>query len=67
MTAARKANFHASYRGDCSHMVGEVVGPTTYGQMQVAVDATHDAAADRTRVGFAPATVHDIEALAVSP
>lgn len=46
-------------------MVGEVVGPTTYGQWQVAIEAGFDAMANRTRVGFAPAAIEDIEALAV--
>lgn len=58
----RKAYFHANYPGDCTHMVGEVKGPTTYGQLQVAVDAVFDPATGKTRVGFGPATTADVEA-----
>ena len=64
MSTERKANFHATYRGDCSHIVGEVKGPTTYGQYQTAVDASYDPATDRTRVGFAPAIASDFSPLA---
>lgn len=64
MSTERKANFHAAYRGDCTHIVGEVKGPTTYGQYQTAVDAVYDAATDRTRVGFAPATAVDFSSAA---
>ena len=61
MTEERKATFHATYPGDCTHIVGEVKGPTTYGQLQVAVSAEFDPSADSTRVGFAPATQYDVE------
>ena len=44
----------ANYRGDVRSMIGEVKGPTTYGDNYlVAVAAEHDAAADRTKVYFA--------------
>jgi hypothetical protein len=43
---------YANYRGDVSHIVGEVKGPTTYGRTVVAVDAQFDPATDRTRVEF---------------
>lgn len=33
-------------------MVGEVKGPTTYGQVLVATDAVYDAASDTTQVKF---------------
>lgn len=59
MSTDRKANFHVTYKGDQRHIVGEVKGPTTYGQLQTAVDATYDVAVNRTRVGFAPTTSDD--------
>lgn len=64
MSTDRKANFHATYRGDCTHIVGEVKGPTTYGQHQTAVTAVYDEATDRTRVGFAPAVTTDFDGAA---
>jgi hypothetical protein len=64
MSAGRKANFHATYRGDQTHIVGEVKGPTTYDQWQAAVDAVYDQATDRTRVGFAPAIASDFPSAA---
>lgn len=42
----------ATYRGNHTGMVGEVKGPTTYGQMLVATDAVYDAVTDRTQVQF---------------
>lgn len=40
------------YPGDCTHIIGEVKGPTTYGQAVMAVAAEYDATTDRTRVAF---------------
>lgn len=42
----------ATYRGDCSHMVGEVKGPTMYRTAVIAEEAQYDADTDRTRVRF---------------
>lgn len=42
----------ATYPGDCRHVVGEVMGPTTLGQHVIATSADYDDAADRTRVTF---------------
>lgn len=42
----------ATYNGDCSHIVGEVKGPTTYGRPLVAASAEYDAATDKTKVRF---------------
>lgn len=43
---------HATYPGDCAHIVGEVKGPTTLRQHVVAVEAAYDGEQDRTRVSF---------------
>jgi hypothetical protein len=43
----------ANYRGDVTHIVGEVKGPNLLGETLTAVSAEYDSAADRTRVGFA--------------
>lgn len=51
--SARLALRWATYAGDRRSMVGQVVGPTTLNDYATAVDAEYDAAADRTRVGFA--------------
>ena len=47
------ASRHLNYRGDRTGAVGQVMGPNLLGEVVVAVDADYDAAADRTRVGFA--------------
>lgn len=54
MSGPRKPYFYATYRGDCSHIIGEVKGPTTYGQYQEATVAVYYPATDSTRVGFVP-------------
>lgn len=56
MTARIKAPGRATYHGNCTHMVGEVKGPTTYGQMLVATDAVYDAVTDQTQVQFSVCT-----------
>lgn len=43
---------HATYPGDCTHIVGEVKGPSTLGQWRVATAADYDPVSDRTRVTF---------------
>lgn len=52
-----KAVRWLNYPGDTRHMVeaerGEQVGPNTLGEYWVAVEATYDEAAGKTRVGFA--------------
>ena len=63
-TTARKASRHATYPGNVEHIVGEVKGPNTIGEHLAAVEATYDPEADKTRVGFAYATTHDIQAQA---
>ncbi len=47
------ASRFANYSGDVTHIVGEVKGPNTLGELLTAVEATYDAEANRTRVGFA--------------
>jgi len=51
MTAAAPARF-ATYPGDVTHIVGEVKGPNTLGELLRAETADYDSAADKTRVGF---------------
>lgn len=46
----------ARYAGDHRHIVGQVKGPTTYGQAVIACEASYDSGADRTTVRFAPVT-----------
>lgn len=43
----------ANYKGDVTHMVGEVKGPNLLREWFTAVTAEYDSATDRTRVGFA--------------
>lgn len=43
---------YANYNGDVTHIVGEVKGPNTLGEMLTAVSATYDSATDTTRVAF---------------
>ena len=47
----------ATYPGDVTRMVGEVVGPNTLGERLTAVTAEYDAKANTTRVGFTYRTV----------
>lgn len=44
----------ANYPGDVTHAVGEAMGPDARGLIYNVVEATYDAATDRTRLGFAP-------------
>lgn len=53
----------ATYRGDVTHIVGEVKGPRTYGDLVTATEATYSPATDSTRVTFSPATSDEIDAL----
>lgn len=55
----RPALRWATYAGDRRSMVGQVVGPTTLNDFATAADAEYDAAADRTRVGFAFGILND--------
>lgn len=57
-----RARGAANYRGDHRHVIGQVMGPTTYGAYLVAEVADHDAETDTTRVLFGHATTADIEA-----
>lgn len=43
---------YATYPGDVTHMIGEVVGPNLLGEMLTAVHAVHDLQTNKTRVGF---------------
>lgn len=53
MTETAPANAgHLSYRGDRRSTVGQIMGPNLLGEYLIAVDATYDPAANRTRVGF---------------
>lgn len=47
------ASRHATYPSDARHMVGEVYGPNTLGEVLTAVIATFDQETGATRVGFA--------------
>lgn len=48
----RTSHRFANYRGDTTDVIGQVVGPNTFREMMVAVEATYDSETDRTRVGF---------------
>lgn len=52
---------YATYPGDTTHIIGEVKGPNTWGEHLTAVTAEYDHTTDKTRVGFAYTTTHDIE------
>lgn len=60
---APKAVRYATYPGDCTHIVGEVKCPNTFGELLTAVEATFDPSTGSTRVGFAYG-VPDTEVLA---
>lgn len=62
MNAARVPCRFATYRGDVRHIVGEIKGPNTIGEHLTAVSADYDETTDRTRVGFAYTTTHDVQA-----
>lgn len=54
---------HATYPGNhAPRIVGEVMGPNAFREYVTAVTAEHDPATDRTRVGFAYATVDEVAA-----
>lgn len=55
---------HATYPGDCTHIVGEVKGPTTFGQLRCATAADYDPETDRTRVTFGVVEERDDATLA---
>lgn len=42
----------AHYRGDRRAAVGQLMGPNLLGEVLQVVDATYDAVADRTTLGF---------------
>lgn len=60
--ATRTPVRFANYPGDVTSIVGEVKGPNTLGEYLTAVAAEYDRETDMTRVGFAYATVADMEA-----
>lgn len=41
-----------NYPGDCSDVVGQVVGPELHGALMTIVTAEYDPATDRTRMGL---------------
>ncbi len=43
---------HATYPGNVEDIVGDVKGPNLLGEYLLAVEAEHDPATDKTRVGF---------------
>jgi hypothetical protein len=65
MTAiARHPAGHATYNGNVEHMVGEVVGPTTYGTLVIATDAHYDRETGYTIVDFGFLTDDEMAQLA---
>lgn len=52
----------ANYAGDHRHVVGTVMGPTTYGALLIATGAEFNAETGRTRVTFSHATEADVAA-----
>lgn len=57
----RKPARFLNYPGNVTHIVGEVKGPNTFGEHLTAVTAEYDAGSNSTRVGFAYATVNDLQ------
>lgn len=51
MTDIKPARW-LNYPGDCSDVVGQVVGPELHGALMTIVAAQYDAATDQTRVGL---------------
>jgi hemoglobin-like flavoprotein len=43
---------YATYNGDVTHMIGEVVGPGTNGKVWTATNAAYDPETNKTRVEF---------------
>jgi hypothetical protein len=52
----------AIYAGDQRHIIGEVKGPNTMGEMLTAVTAEYDADSHTTRVGFRYSTFAEASA-----
>jgi hypothetical protein len=52
----------ATYRSDVRDTVGQVVGPTLYGEYLVVDEVTYDATEGRSLVKFRNATTQDVEA-----
>ena len=50
----------ANYAGDCSHMVGEVHGPTLTGRLMVVTSAAYYPRHGRTVVHFEPVTPAEV-------
>lgn len=61
-TTIRKALRHATYPGDCTASVGQVMGPNTTRELMVVIEAEYDSTADTTRLGFAFATADEVAA-----
>jgi hypothetical protein len=57
---ARTSHRFATYRGDTTDVVGQVVGPNLMGERMTAVSASYDAGTNRTRVGFDFARAEDV-------
>lgn len=57
----KKANFFTNFKGNALPMLGDIVGPTTFGQFMVVVSADYDKLANTTRTGYCPATPEDVE------
>lgn len=55
----RTAHRFANYLGNAADVIGQVVGPNSFGEKMTAVEATYDAETDRTRVGFDFARAED--------
>ena len=60
-TDTRAASRYLNYPNDVRHIIGEVKGPNAFGEYLTAVSAEYDEATNRTRVGFAYTTTHDVE------
>lgn len=64
MKTTRKPQQFANYKGDRRESIGQIMGPNQMGERLTVVTADYDAKADRTRLGFAYTTTHDVEAAA---
>lgn len=56
--------LHLNYTGDVRHIVGEAKGPDAHRAYYRAVEASFDPETGKTRVGFRPVTMPELEALA---
>lgn len=54
--------WHATYQGDATAAVGELIGRSGFGEQLVVLDATRNPDGSTT-LGFAIATAHDFEAM----